>query len=245
MHSLQYYYEHSLVRHFCRRAKEKWLPYPARCDFHGVTIQMDVLPRGMQQLLLDGNYEKDELILVPDLVTASDQVMEIGAAIGLVGLYCRKIIKVRNLVSVEPNPKTIANLRRNYELNGLTPNIIEAALTQRDGPVPFHTADMFWGDSLISVTGNGNQKTITVEGQTFPSLVRRAGFEFNTLIIDIEGAEQYIAIDSIPDHVNKILVEIHPNVIGVRKAYGVLESLIRSGFVVGGRSENCWSLVRN
>jgi FkbM family methyltransferase len=245
MESLQYYYEHSLLGHFCRRAKEKWLPHPAKCDFHGVTIQIDVLPRGMQHILLDGEYEKDELILLPELIVASDQVMEIGAAIGLVGLYCNKIIKVKNLISIEPNPKTIANLRRNYELNGFKLNIIEAALTQTDGPVAFHTAELFWGDSLISVTGNGNQTTITVEGQTFPSLVRRAGFEFNTLIVDIEGAEQYIAIDSIPGHVNKILIEIHPNVIGVRKAYGVLESLIHKGFVVRGRSRNCWALVRS
>jgi FkbM family methyltransferase len=245
MRSLQYYYEHSLVGHFCRRAREKWLPYPAKCDFHGVTLQMDCLPRGMQQILLDGEYEKDELIILPELVTATDQVMEIGAAIGLVGLYCRKVIKVKNLVSVEPNPKTIANLCRNYELNGLKPNIIEAALTEADGPVPFHTADLFWGDSLISVTGNGKQTTITVEGLSFPSLVRRAGFEFNVLIVDIEGAEQYIPISSIPGHVNKILIEIHPNVIGVRKAYGVLESLIHAGFIVQGQSKNCWSLVRS
>jgi len=244
MRTLHFYYKNSLAGFICRRAKEKWFPYPVRSDFYGVTLQLDCLPRAMQKVLLDGDYEKDELIILPELVTATDRVMEIGAAIGLVGLYCRKIIKVNNLVSVEPNPNTIANLRRNYELNGLTPSIIEAALTEEDGPVQLLTTDMFWGDSLISVTGNGNQSTITVEGLSFTSLVRCAGFEFNVLIVDIEGAEQYISIDSIPDHVNKILIEVHPYVIGVRKAYQILESLIRGGFIVHGQSGSCWALVR-
>jgi len=172
-------------------------------------------------------------------------VLEIGGAIGFIGLYCRKIVGVKSLISVEPNPKTLSYLRRNYELNGFTPSIIEAALAITDGPVQFQTSDMFWADSLISKTDILTLKTITVEGLSFTSIVKRAGIQFNTLIIDIEGAEQYLPLDLLPDYVTKVLIEIHPDMIGIPQAYNVLETLIRLGFNVQGHCLNAWSLKRN
>lgn len=218
---------------------------PSQLDYHGVTLQLDCLPEGMQNVLLSGGYEKAEISILPALVSPSDEVLEIGGAIGFLGLYCRKIIKVKSLTSVEPNPNTLSYLRRNYELNGLSPAVIEAAVAAADGPVSFHTSDMFWADSLVaSQTGNGS-KTITVQGLTFQSLAQRLDSKFNTLIIDIEGAEQFLPMDSIPDQVKKVLIEIHPEIIGFRSAYHVLETLIRAGFQVHGQHHYSWALIRS
>jgi len=247
MNSLQFYFEHSLAGFFWRRAKRKWFPtpIPTQCVINGVTLQLDCLPQSMQQILLAGSYEQSEMKILPELICSSDKVLEIGAAIGLLGLFCRKVLKVEKLVSVEPNPTTLTYLRKNYELNGIKPNIIEAALTKDLGPVRFFAQDMFWADSIIGELKHENSKEMIVEGLPFTSLVERVGFVFNALIIDIEGAEQYISIKSIPDHVCKILIEIHPELIGVRKAYGILEDLIRMGFQVRGQHLNSWSLIRN
>jgi FkbM family methyltransferase len=246
MNRLQFYFRHSLLGYFYRRSTEKWFPppLPAQLDVHGVTLQIDCLPARMQKVLIAGHYELHEIEILPQLIAASDQVLEIGAAIGLIGLFCRKIIKVKSLVSVEPNPTTLTHLRRNYDLNGLTPNVIEAALAPNDGPITFHTNDMFWADSLIANPLTKDSKSITVEGLSFASLTQRAGMEFNTLIMDVEGGEQYISGELIPGHVKKILIEIHPQFIGNRKAYGVLESLICSGFKIQGNSNHCWALTR-
>lgn len=250
MSRLRFYFEHSLAGYFCRRARDKWFtpppPPPAsQLDYHGVTLQLDCLPAGMQAVLLAGNYELPEIKILPTLISPDDQVLEIGGAIGFLGLFCRKIVKVKHLVSVEPNPTTLSYLRRNYELNGFTPAIIEAALSAADGPVSFHVTDMFWSDSLVAPGSNAGAKLITVPGLTFESLVHKAGFEFNTLIIDIEGGEQHLSVEALPAHVKKLLIEIHPEMIGTRNAYRLLENLFRAGFQVHGHNHDSWALTRS
>ena len=246
MNRLKFYFTQSLIGYFCRRAREKWFPpaLPAQIDLHGIKLQLDAVPKNMQLILMSGHYEAPELKILPNLLTSEDEVLEIGAAMGVLGLFCRKNIKVKNLASVEPNPKTLTYLRRNYELNGLTPNVIEAALCDKDGPVTFYFNDYFWADSLILHDKAGPSKPMQVEGLSFATIAKRAGFEFNTLIIDVEGAEQYLPCSAIPAHVKKVLIEIHPDMIGNRPAFGVLEALILAGFRIQESCCNCWGLVR-
>lgn len=247
MGRLRAYFDHSLIGFFSKRAREKWFtpPPPSQLNYHGVMIQLDRLPAAMQQLVLSGRYESVEMSLLSALLLPSDDVLEIGSAMGFIGLFCLKVLKVNSLVSVEPNPTTLSYLRRNYEVNGMTPSVIEAAITPSDGPVQFFVNELFWGDSLLQRPENANAKMITVQGITFNSIMQRVGRKFNTLIIDVEGAEQYLPMNSIPDYVKKVAIEIHPDVIGGRQAYHVVETLIRSGFQINGHLMNCWSFTRN
>src|SRR5450631_3573581 len=101
MNNLRFYFEHSLIGYSLRRAKQKWFTsIPAQVNHYGVSLQVDCLSEGMQKMILYGNYEFPEIKVLPSLISSSDQVLEIGAAIGFVGLYCRKISKVKDLVSV-------------------------------------------------------------------------------------------------------------------------------------------------
>ena len=250
MSRLKFYFEHSLVGYFIRRVREKWFtppppPPPAQLDYFGVTLQLDCLPPGMQKVLLARDYEAPEIEILPALVSSSDRVLEIGGAIGFLGLFCRKIIKVEKFFSVEPNPRTLAFLRRNYELNKIEPAVIEAALAAADGPISFHTSDMFWTDSIVSIADPATSRQITVRGLSFKSIMEMAGVDFNVMIIDVEGGEQFLPIASIPDGIKKILIEIHPEMIGARAAYTVLETLIKSGFQIQNRNHNTWSLTRS
>jgi FkbM family methyltransferase len=198
----------------------------------------------MQEIICRGAYEISEMKILPGFISSKDTVLEIGGAIGFIGLYCRKVVGVKDCVSVEPNPTTLRYLRRNYDLNGFKPSVIEAALSETDGPVPFQTSDMFWVDSLLSRSDAPATKTITVEGLSFASIVKRAGIHFNTVIIDIEGGEQFLPIQLLPASVEKVLIEIHPELIGPRQAYKVIESLVRSGFEMQDHFANAWALKR-
>jgi FkbM family methyltransferase len=194
---------------------------------------------------MSGYYEAGEMSILPSLISQNDQVLEIGSAIGLLGLYCQKVLKVKRFLGCEPNPVTLGHLRQNYLLNKITPNIIQAAIAAKDGPVTFNVSEMFWADSLLTHSRNEAAKTITVDGLSLPSLLQRSGPGFNALLIDVEGAEEFISFDSLPDYVNKILIEIHPQFIGVRKAYAVLETLVRAGFKIHGHQDKCWGLIRD
>jgi FkbM family methyltransferase len=245
MKRLIFYYNHSLFGYFIRRVKEKWFtPIPSQVNHFGVKLQVDCLPKGMQEVLRAGNYESSEMKILPEFVSSDDKVLEIGGAIGFIGLYCRKMVGIKDLVSVEPNPKTISYLRRNYELNGFTPSIIEGALSVTDGPVQLQTSDIFWADSLVLKASTPTDQIITVDGFSFASIIKRTSFQFNVLIIDIEGAEQFLPVENIPHFVAKVLIEIHPEIIGVRHAYKILEFLLRSGFVVECHYFNAWALRR-
>jgi FkbM family methyltransferase len=241
MNSIRFYFDHSLVGYFYRRAKRKLYVRPKSLNYHGVDLQLDVLALEIQDSLLTGTYESQELELLRAFVDPADRVLEVGSAIGFIGLYCRKILKVSTYVGVEPNPRTLACLHQNYKMNGLTPIVIEAAFANEDGPVSLHVSEMFWGDSLIAQSGTTK---VTVQGLTLSSIIQRAGIQFNTLIVDVEGAEKYLRASVLPDCVTKIMIELHPAVLGAMSAYAVLEDLIRAGFSVKDKSDNCFFLTR-
>lgn len=248
MQSPKYYFEKSLFGYFCKRVAEKWgsLPkFPDTINYYGVMLRLDCLPRDMQAVIMARNYELSEITLIPGFIQPEDKVLEIGSAIGFIGLHCRKVIGVKELICVEPNPKTASYLLKNYELNGMIPNLIPAALSSSDGPVSFYVSDMFWCDAIDIREDVKNGSEITVDGLTFSSIVQQTKIKFNTLIIDIEGGEKYISLDVIPESIEKVLIEIHPEVIGVRSAYSIIENLIRLGFEVQGAVSNTWAMKRH
>ena len=137
---LRFYFDQSLTGYFVRRAKAKWFtpvpPIPCQVNYRGVKLQVAGLSAGMQKVLITGKYEVPEMKLVPGFICASDRVLELGGAIGFLGLYCLTQIGIKKCTTVEPNPNTVSYLMRNYELNMLTPTLIQAAITGVDGPVP-------------------------------------------------------------------------------------------------------------
>lgn len=250
MNILRFFLHHSLIGYLLCKIKRKWFtpptpPLPAQINHHGVLLQVDCLPQGMQKVLYSGNYERSEIALLPELVSAEDKILEIGAAIGFLGLYCRKVLGIQELVSVEPNPKTVSYLRLNYELNGLTPSVMEAAVAAADGPIQLNTSDMFWADSIVSASDPSVSQVMTVEGLSLSSIIERAGIEFTTLVIDVEGGEKYLPLAHLPECITKILIEIHPGIIGTRASYQVIETLVHSGFKIQNQCRNVWALVRD
>lgn len=226
-------------------AKETAIENPTReIDYHGITLHIENLPAEMRQKIVQGIYEKNEIMLLPNFLSAEDKVLEIGSAIGFISLYCKKVLGVTELVTVEANTETIKHLLLNYEINNVSANVIEAALAPKDGAIDFYVSPMFWTDSLVTTHNNNKKTAITVRGCTFDSLINNCGINPTAIIIDVEGAEQYINVNHIPSTVSKILIETHAKFIGLRKAYSVLENLIRSGFWIEGHSGNCWALKR-
>lgn len=243
---IKIYWRKSLIGYFTKRVKEKWFT-PSNeslsdLEYHGVRIKLDCIPRGMQQVIINGSYEIYEMKILPGFISKEDSVLEIGGALGFLGLFCKKVIGTTNLVSVEPNPKTLVYLKENYQLNGLIPSVIEAALTPENGIIDFHISDMFWEDSLLDKSTS--QGKIKVQGLTFLEILKRCGFAPNVLIIDIEGAEKYIDFRQIPESINKILIEIHPDIIGKREAFKIIENLVINGFEIADSFETAWALKK-
>jgi FkbM family methyltransferase len=173
-----------------------------------------------------------------DYLSSDDSVLEIGGAIGFIGLICQKKLGIQKYASFEANPKTFEILKRNYELNGVAPRVWNMALANHDGHVDLEVGSDFWENSICydSACKDG-VKTVRVPAGTLETLLGLVGEKVNTLIIDIEGAEQFIDFRRIPEEISKIIIELHPGVMGQELMYNIVATLVGLGFRVA-REEN-------
>src|SRR5689334_8410587 len=118
-----------LVQEFQLRYRFKYvLPKIREIELEGLRFDVSGLSTKVRNRLLSGAYESHEKEMCFDFLTPHDSVLEIGGAIGFIGLICQKKIGIKKYSSVEANPRTCKILRHNYELNGLEPHVWNMAL---------------------------------------------------------------------------------------------------------------------
>jgi len=230
---------HHLYQEFRVRYRFKYvLPKIQELTLDGLSFDVSQLSPKIRNRLMSGAYESNEKAMCHDYLTPEDGVLEIGGAIGFIGLICQKKIGIKNYTCFEANPKTFEILKHNYELNGVKPNVLNMALAHADGEVDLEIGSDFWENSICYENRrDSGVKTVKVPAGTMETLFKHAQHKVNVLIIDIEGAEQYIDFSRIPEPVNKIIIELHPGVIGQEITYNIVAQLINQGFRVA-REEN-------
>jgi FkbM family methyltransferase len=227
----------SLVAHLGRQAQAWWrfkftLPRLTEIQLEGVRLDVSSLSPRMRNNLLEGRYEVQERKFAKEFLKPDDTVLEIGGAIGFIGLFCQTQLNIEHYVTVEANPETAKLLERNYALNGRKPDLWNVALANVDGEIALNIGDEFWENSVVSTNASATARTVMVPSLTFDSLLAKLPFPINTLIIDIEGAEQFIDFQRTPASVRKIIVELHPNFIGHPATYRIVADLVNLGFSV-------------
>jgi hypothetical protein len=105
---------------------------------------------------------------------------------------------------------TVELLKRNYILNGFTPNVIRAAAWSYDGETWLTVGRDFWGDRVFNPGLSSSQRFRAV---TLRTLFGRCGDAFTVLIVDIEGSESELDWSQIPQSVRLIILEIHPQLL--------------------------------
>lgn len=230
---------HHLWQEFELRYRFKYvLPKIQEITLEGLKLDVSGLSTKIRNRLLNGLYETNEMKMCSDYLSSDDSVLEIGGAIGFIGLICQKKLGIKKYASFEANPKTYEILKRNYELNGLQPRVWNMALANHDGHVDLEIGSDFWENSICYDTGcKQGVKTVRVPAGTLDTLLGLVGEKVNTLIIDIEGAEQFIDFRRIPEEISKIIIELHPGVMGQEITYNIVATLIALGFRVA-REEN-------
>lgn len=224
--------EQTLLYHLWQDFRTRWLfkftlPKLQTTTLEGVKLDVSQLSSFMKNNLVCGRYEVQERKMAQQYLTSGDAVLEVGGGIGYIGLFCQLNLGIKRYTTVEANPKTVKLLERNYELNGRKPTVWNLALADDVGEVSLNLECEFWENSLVTTA---SESTARVPSVSLANLLRRLNYEPTALIIDIEGAEQFVDFSEVPANVKKIIIELHPAFIGHAKTYRIVADLINLGF---------------
>lgn len=218
------------------------LPSKRYAKLHGVKLDISHLSPLMKNHILKDRYEFQERKLVQQCLTKNDVVLELGGAIGFIGLFCRKVIGVKHHLTIEPNPNTLAMLRRNYALNRIEPNVIQAAASSEDGLITLNIGGEFWENSIFAA--NNASEQISVPSLSLRTIVKKMPAPPTALICDIEGAETLLDFTQLPDSVNRIIIEMHPSIVGEEANERLIARIRSLGFCTHSVEENTFLFLR-
>ena len=160
--------------------------------------------------LYDGTLldEYTEQRLCAKYINPNDKVLEIGGNIGRVSLILSNLLKNdTNLVVLESDEKNATKLNYNREQNNRKFYIVNGALSKEKlyqyGWKTYSVNDMKNLDLDIQ------NQMVAVKTFSFNEIQSKYSFEFNTLVLDCEGAFYYILQDdeTILKNITKIIIE--------------------------------------
>ena len=146
------------------------------------------------------NYELPEQKMVVRYLTGNEKVLEIGGNIGRNSLVIASILEKNNLVTLESDINIAKQLTENRDLNNLNFHIECSALSNRK------LIQRGWDTmpSEILIDGYNWVNTIGLN-----DLKNKYNIDFDTLVLDCEGAFYYILMDmpEILNNINLIIME--------------------------------------
>lgn len=179
------------------------IPFELKLNF-GLIYNIDKLIKLHNKLKIrhgDFNSELPEQMMAINHITGNEKVLEIGGNIGRNSLIISSLLKdSRNLVTLESDAEIALQLTENRDINNLQFYIENSALSKRK------LIQKGW-DTIVSdelLPGYKPVNTITLE-----ELNNKYNIEFNTLVLDCEGAFYYILLDmpEIVTNINLIIME--------------------------------------
>lgn len=193
----------------------------------GVTATTDpaLVSKEVRNGLFKETYEEPERILIRGALQKGDRVLEVGGGVGFVSVLCSKIVGAENVLTYEANPKMHPVIRKNFELNGLTPNLRSKAITSDGRDVTFFISDNIISSSLIEREGG---KAQTIPADALDAVL--AEWKPTALVMDAEGAEVDILGQSQLPGLSKMILELHPHIVGEAPIQKLKDHFARLGF---------------
>jgi len=172
-------------------------------------------------------YEKAERHLIRKHLSPDARVVELGGCIGVVSCVINRLLRdgARHVV-VEPNPSLIPTLTANRDRNGCAFAIEQCLVGDGDSGV-FSVGKLMSGNRV----GMRRGRRITVPMRSFYDIERRAGFEADTIVMDIEGGEldfMRLYADALR-RTNLVIIEVHDSILGADGARFVRDTLSAAG----------------
>jgi FkbM family methyltransferase len=183
------------------------------------------------------NDELPEQKMAVRYLTGNEKVLEIGGNIGRNSLIISSILENNNnLVTLESDLNIAKQLTENRDLNNFNFHIESSALSNR------RLIQRGW-ETIPSETlqeGYSCVNTITLD-----TLKTKYNIEFDTLVLDCEGAFYYILMD-IPEILNNIkLIIMENDYVDITHKNYVDEILKKNNFIVDYKESGGWGSCYN
>lgn len=162
-------------------------------------FQLYVNPRydkGIERkLYLTGSYEKRLLKLPKVLVNPGDVIVDAGANIGLISIFCA--IKAGNngiVLSFEPHPETFPILQKNIAINGLSQiTAFKNALGSSPGSARIYSNIQINRGAASLVEFQKDSPSFDIEILTLDDVLKQQNIlHLNLIKIDVEGFEMEV-----------------------------------------------------
>lgn len=175
-----------------------------------------------------GVYESKEAELVKKKIAADDVVMEVGAGIGFLSALSAKAVGSERVFAYEANPQLMEVIKHVHELNQVAPTVSNVLLGEGEGERDFWLAKDYWASSLIQ--GSEDATRIRVRQIDLNQEIQRIQPSF--MVLDIEGGEYEFLRRARLDPIRKIVIEVHPHVLGYARISEMLGWLFAAGFAL-------------
>lgn len=176
-----------------------------------------------------GTYERPEARVIRERLDSSDVVVEIGGGIGYTSALCAKRVDSADVHVYEADPRLENPIRELYRLNRVSPDLHMCGLGLREETRELHVAADFWESSFVRPKAAVSSR-ISVQVRAFDSEIASYPRCPNFLIVDIEGGEYEFCRGVSLDGFDKVLCEVHPQMLGRRRLWGVRRALEKRGF---------------
>ncbi len=124
------------------------------------------------------------------LARAPETILDLGANIALSTIFLARLYPNSRIACVEPVAENLRLLRRNLELNGVTADVIAAAVGPTDGIVTMQRSARDYAHHVADEASPPGS-LFEVAGISMPTILRRLGWSrVGLLKMDIEGHER-------------------------------------------------------
>ena len=156
--------------------------------------------------IVHGSFDEElpEQKMVVRYLSGDEKVLELGSNIGRNSLIIASILGSKNnnnFVTMETDKNTVKKLYENRNLNDFSFHIEDSALSKRQ------LIQKDWDTIVSDVVLDGYFKVDTI---TLEQLYEKYKIDFDTLVLDCEGAIYYILMD-MPEILNNIKLIIMEN----------------------------------
>jgi FkbM family methyltransferase len=180
--------------------------------------------RSVRKSLREAGYELAETYLVRQLVRPGDAVLDLGSGLGLTCIAAAKASRGGRVVGYEANPLIAPLAQQNASKNGVEVEIRNRAIAREKGSCEFHVRRSFTASSALPTR---KSRKIEVEADAFRDVMGE--LQPRVIVCDVEGIEKDLFASADLRSVQRLILEVHPELIGEAGVVACVRSLAASG----------------